>query len=110
MGKRILYYVPRGLAILMVVFTAMFVLEGFSPEFSWTDSVMHALLSAVVLVATIVAWRWPKIGGWLFVLFSVLPLSAIRSGEWSGVIIGAVPLLAGILFLIEGFGRRSNNK
>jgi len=106
MGKRFIYYLPRGLAILMVAFTGLFILEGFSPEFSWGDALSHAVLALVVLVATIAAWMWPRVGGWLFVLMSIQPLSAIRSAEWSGVIIGSVPLLTGILFLIEGFNSK----
>jgi len=107
MGKIFIYYLPRGLAILMVAFAGLFVLEGFSPEFSWGDVLSHAVLALAVLVVTVVAWRWPRVGGWLFVLMSIQPLSAIRSAEWSGVIIGSVPLLTGILFLIEGFNLKS---
>jgi hypothetical protein len=31
---------------------------------------MHLLVALVALGAAIAAWKWPKIGGWVFVLFA----------------------------------------
>ncbi len=105
--KNFIYYLPRALAILIVVFFSIFILEGFSPEFGWIDSLMHLLVALVALGATIIAWKWPKIGGWIFIIFGLLFLSmAFRSQYWGGLIIGGVPLLTGILFLIEGFRKK----
>jgi hypothetical protein len=63
------------------------------------------LLVVFVLVGAVLAWKRPEIGGWTFILLGVLIyLNMIfRQQWWSGLIIGGVPLLAGILFLLEGF-------
>lgn len=106
--KKFIYCLPRVLAILIVAFLAMFILEGFSPEFGWQSSLAHALLALVALLAAIIAWNRPGIGGWIFVSFGIYYLLGIfNSHWWGGLIIGGVPLLAGILFLAEALGKRN---
>lgn len=102
--KKLLYYLPRVLSILIAVLFGVFILEGFTSGFGWADSLAHALTTLLVILATIVAWKWPKVGGFVFVLFGLMYLVMIRRGDsLSGLIFGGVPVLAGILFLIEGF-------
>ncbi|MFA5080347.1 MAG: hypothetical protein WC472_01845 [Candidatus Paceibacterota bacterium] len=102
--KKIIYYLSRTLAVLIVGFFALFILEGFSPDFGWQSSLMHALVTFVILGITIIAWKWPKIGGWFFVALGVYYLAVSFNNEWqSGLIIGIIPLFTGILFLVEGF-------
>jgi hypothetical protein len=102
--NKILFYLPRILSILIVGFVAIFILEGLSPEFSWIDSLMHLLLTLVVLGITIVSWKWPKIGGWIFILLGLRYLLDNYDSELSNaLIIGGIPLITGILFLIQGY-------
>jgi thiol:disulfide interchange protein len=102
--KKAIYYLPRILSILIVCFFAIFILEGFGPDFGWQDSLMHGLLALVVLVVTITSWKWPKIGGWIFIVLGIrYLLGAFSSGWWWSLIIGGIPLITGILFLIQGF-------
>lgn len=105
--KKFIYYLPRVLSILIIAFFAMFILEGLSPEFNWQDSLAHLVLALVVLLITIAAWKWPKIGGWFFFLFGLKYLLDVFDTEWlNGLIVGGIPLLTGILFLIEGFRKQ----
>jgi len=99
--KKFIYSLPRILAILIVAFLAMFILEGFSPEFGWQDSLYHLIITLIFLGGTILAWKKPKIGGWIFILLGLLIyLNMIfRQQWWGGIIIGGIPLLTGILFL-----------
>ena len=110
--KKFIYYLPRILAILIVAFLALFILEGFSPEFGWQDSLYHLILTLIVLGGTILAWKRPNIGGWIFILLGLLIYlnTIFRQQWWGGIIIGGVPLLTGILFLMEGFRKRHKNK
>ncbi len=102
--EKFIYFLPRVLSILIVSFFAVFILEGFSPEFGWQDSLMHLLVALIALGAAIVAWKWPKIGGWIFVLLGLKYLLMIFNSQWwNGLIIGGIPLSTGILFLVEGF-------
>jgi len=106
--QKFLYVLPRALAILMVGFTAIFILEGFSPEFSIGDALSHAVLTFVIAVATAVAWKWPKYGGWIFFLIAFPFMTPLLRGDFEGAsMIGLVPLLTGILFIREGFAKKS---
>ncbi|MBE3128229.1 MAG: hypothetical protein IMZ60_00930 [Actinobacteria bacterium] len=111
--NKFIYYFPRILTILIVAFMAMFILEGFSPGFGWQDSLMHLLVTLIALGATILAWKRPKIGGWIFVLLGLglmYLLLFFRQQWWNGIIVGGILLLTGILFLIEGFRKGNKNK
>ena len=101
--KKIIFYLPRILAILIVFFLSLFILEGFGPDFGWQASVGHLILTLMALGVTILAWKRPKVGGWIFFAFGIFYLARVFNDQfWSGLIIGGVPLLTGILFLIEG--------
>jgi hypothetical protein len=102
--NKFIHYLPRVLSILIVCFFAIFILEGFGSVFSWKDSLMHGLLALVVLVLTVISWKWPKIGGWIFIIMGIRFLSGVFSSSWWwSLIIGGTPLITGILFLIQGF-------
>ncbi|MCK9578498.1 hypothetical protein M0R01_03335 [bacterium] len=101
--NKIIYYSSRILSIVIVGFFALFILEGFSPEFTWQDSLSHLVITLVVLGATIVAWKKPVIGCWFFIILGLYYLIFISAPQqyWQGILIGGIPLLTGILFLIE---------
>ena len=106
--KKIIYYLPRVLSIIIVAFFAMFILEGFGPDFGWQDSVMHLIIALIALGATILAWKKPKIGGWIFIIFGLWYFKGIMANEWLiSLLIGGIPLITGILFLIDGFKKKN---
>jgi len=108
--KKVIYYLPRVLSILIVCFFAVFILEGFGPDFGWHDSLMHGILAFVALMVTMLAWKKPKIGGWVFIVFDLWYFKGIMTNEWlMSLIIGGVPLITGILFLIQGFKKIDKN-
>lgn len=103
-----MYFLPRVMSIVIVGFLALFILEGFDPSFSWQSGLAHAILALIVLIVTIIAYKWPNIGGWFFVVAGIMPIyevikSSDSSSLWSQLLIGIVPILTGVLFLIEGF-------
>ncbi|MFA6919211.1 MAG: hypothetical protein WC244_03860 [Patescibacteria group bacterium] len=105
--KKLLYYLPRISSILIVLFFAAFIVEGFDPEFGWQSGLMHGLLMLVVLAIVIFTWKWPKIGGWIFILSGAWYLFTVLSqGWWGGIFIGSVPLAVGILFLVGAYIKR----
>lgn len=90
------------------MFLSMFILEGIGPDFGWMDSLMHGLVALVAFIATVVAWKWPKIGGWIFVLAGIkflLP-SFWNAKSWLDWALSSIPICIGILFLLEGWSRR----
>lgn len=104
--NKIIYYLDRLLSIIIVGFFAIFILEGLSPQFSWKDSLGHLVPTLIALAITIVAWKKPKIGGWLFVLFGIFCLVFLGANSGIGLVIALTPLVTGLLFLSEAFFKK----
>lgn len=101
--NKIIYFSSRILSVVIIGFFALFVLEGFSPGFGWQSGLSHFVVTLVVLGATVVAWKKPIIGCWFFIILGLyyLVFASHPQQYWQGILIGGVPLLTGILFLIE---------
>lgn len=97
--KTIIYYVARILSILIVLFFGLFVLEGFDPMFGWQDGLWHLSLMLIVLVASIIAWLRPVIGGWLFIASGMAAAYFFHPLLWNGLLIGTMFWLTGAAFL-----------
>ena len=57
----------RILGILMAVFISLFALDVFDENFTIVALLMHMIPTAIVVAMLLVAWRWPLIGGLLYV-------------------------------------------
>lgn len=103
--QKLLFYLPRGMSILLVLFFAAFITEGFAAEFGWQDSLMHLVTALLTLGMTFIAWKWPLIGGLIFFLFSIKYFLLIFSpGNLpASLIIGCTFMVTGILFMGEGY-------
>lgn len=112
--NRYLYWAPRILSILFIVFLAIFSLDVITPEASFTEIVigllMHNIPAIVLLIIVIISWKHEIVGGIAFILAGVLYIIfASRVGipwylalSWSLTIAGPA-FLIGILFMINWF-------
>lgn len=89
--EKLLFFLPRILSIIITAFFAMFILEGFDPNFGWQSGLMHFFLALLILAVTIVAWKKPKIGGWLFIILGLY--------FWNNFPIATAHVVTGVLFL-----------
>ncbi|MFA5030972.1 MAG: hypothetical protein WC495_05285 [Patescibacteria group bacterium] len=91
--KKFLYWAPRILSILLVVFISLFSLDIFDGSYiGWEivlGFVIHLLPVFVAIMFIIIAWKWEKIGGSLFILLGI-----------AFVFIGGYELIAILLFTI----------
>lgn len=101
--RKILHYLPRALTVAVVAFFYLFVLEAFSPEFGWQSGLAHFIAATVVLLIGILAWKKPKIGGWLFFLPLVISIVGGRLNPIYGALAGI-----GALYLIDGHSKKPN--
>jgi prolipoprotein diacylglyceryltransferase len=120
-----IYWTPRILGILMILFLSMFALDSFAPNLSLWQQIgaflIHLIPSYILVAALAVAWKWEKLGGWLFtvigVVFSiaVFLLNLNRNHFSAGqsmltTLIVAVPfIVVGILFLVSYRLRKQTN-
>ena len=101
--KTILLWLPRILAILFILFISLFALDIFEMGLSGWDVVvglfMHLIPSFVCVAVLLIAWRWPLLGGCLFVLAGACFAFLTREAGW----IAAPLFLVGIFFLLYWF-------
>jgi len=64
--KRIFYWAPRVLSLLFAGFISLFALDVFGAEYGGWETLlalaMHLIPTALIVVLTILAWRWEWIG------------------------------------------------
>jgi hypothetical protein len=105
MKNKILFWTPRILAILAILFMMMFSLDCF--ENVGKDALvclfMHNIPAFIIIIVLAIAWKWEWIGGILFVIaFFVGSIYFNAFGKNWGALIIMVPfLLTGILFIVH---------
>lgn len=120
-GNKFIYWAPRILAILFILFLAMFSLDVFGNGYTFWETIvglfMHNIPSLILLAALIISWKKNElIGAITFILaglfyFLLILINILRSSSeglkeliWTSIISGPA-LLIGILFLIN-WGKR----
>lgn len=103
--KRLLTRIARSLAILFILFISIFALDVFGEGYSWWETIvalfMHLIPSFLLIIASIVAWNKPALGGVWFVFLGLVSIFFFNSYEhWISFILISLPaLLIGGLFL-----------
>ena len=106
MKSKLLYWTPRILVILFILFISMFAMDVFG-EYSFplvlVALFMHLIPSFILIILLVVAWKWERVGGILFlVLFVVFTFwFDLYKHIISFLLIGLPVLIVGILFLIS---------
>jgi hypothetical protein len=113
---RILYWFPRIIAILAILFMMMFSLDVFGGDEpvgrQLTGFMVHNLPAFALIIVLAIAWKYEIIGGIIFILlFFALGIFFNSFTGNSGSLIILVPfLLAGVIFILHNFlsekGRR----
>ena len=73
MRQKIIYWTPRILALLFVIFLSVFSLDVFNEYSGWAAVpalFMHLLIPIALLVALAVAWRYDIVGVAAFLAFT----------------------------------------
>jgi hypothetical protein len=113
----VLYWTPRVVGLATVAFLMMFAGDVFTESGDWWQTaialLVHLIPAALVLGATLVAWRRPVIGGMMFLAFAVGYAWMVMAGghplEWIVVISGPL-VVVGFLFLVSETGDSSDRR
>jgi hypothetical protein len=106
---RILYWFPRILAILAILFMMMFSLDVFDGEEPIGRQLLgflaHNIPAFILIIVLAIAWKYEIIGGMIFVLlFIALGIFFKTFTGNSGSLIILIPfLLAGAMFILHHF-------
>ena len=106
---RILYWFPRILAILAILFMMMFSLDVFGGEEPFGRQLLgflaHNIPAFALIIVLVIAWKYEIIGGMIFILlFIALGIFFNSFTGNSGSLIILIPfLLAGAMFILHHF-------
>ncbi len=74
-SHKIIYWLPRIICIAAILFISMFALDSFEPRLTIWQQLghffMHLIPSFVLLAFLLIAWKWEKIGGIIFLLIGL---------------------------------------
>lgn len=112
----ILHWAPRVLSIVAILFISVFSLDMLGADRSLKDEItgwlMHMIPSFVLIIVLIIAWKWEKTGGIIFLSLGLAFTPFIFWGNYSGnqsiwislVIVMTITfpfILSGVLFLLS---------
>jgi hypothetical protein len=103
----VLFWLPRGLAILFAGFISLFALDVFSEARGLRDTLMalliHLIPTGLLLLALAIAWRWEGAGALLFIGLALIYVIGVDARmDWPAYLFIAGPLfLIGGLFLVD---------
>ena len=100
-----LYWAPRAVAVLGILFISSFALDVFVPGVALASIlvalVIHLVPSIMLALLLALAWQFERIGGTAFILVSFLPFIFLSNPVWVNAILCAPFLLVGVLFLLH---------
>jgi hypothetical protein len=102
--KRVLFWAPRGIAILFAVFLSMFALDVFQESRGFWGTLaalgMHLVPVGVYLIILLLAWRWEWVGAVFFAGLAVLYIARLPHQLPTGVRNNWISVIAGPLLVI----------
>ena len=113
--SKFIYWTPRILSILFILFLALFSLDIFDMNLGFWGTIvglfMHNIPSLVLLVILLISWKHEIVGGIGFSFAGLLYTFMIfkRHFDWdiiSWLIIAGPAFVVGILFLINWFMKK----
>lgn len=111
--SKFVYWTPRVLSIIFLLFLAMFSLDIFDMKLGFWQTVlglfMHNIPVFILLAVLLVSWKRELVGGIVFILAGLLYITTIVAMKdpvwyiailWSLIIAGPA-FLIGILFMVN---------
>lgn len=118
---KLIFWTPRVLSILLIVFLAIFSLDVFDSNYGFWGTVLglliHNIPSFILLGILIISWKYEIISGVAFTLVGILYMISVVAREpvepWYvsialSLILVAPSFLIGILFVVGWFKKKKN--
>lgn len=106
-GKTIVHWLPRAAAILFIIFMSLFATDVFTEGYPFFQALLgfliHLIPTFLIVIALVIAWRWPRTGGLLFALLGVATIFAFDTYEHviSFLLISMPLFVVGALFILD---------
>ncbi len=106
--RKFILWVPRVLAIVFILFISMFALDAFTGDMPWWEKVVgfliHLIPTYILIGFLLLAWRYPLVGGLLFIGIGVFYILWAREFDLlTYVIVSGPAILTGALFAAQNF-------
>jgi hypothetical protein len=104
---QIIYYIPRALGIIFIVFMSLFSLDVFGETGPWymilAGFLMHLIPVMLLLVILLYAWRREFVGGIIFIGLAIIFTIFFNTyRQWQTFIMISFPVfLTGFLFILH---------
>ncbi len=111
---KIIKWTARVLALCILIFALPFYfgygnpLPFANPNYSLWENVALAMMP-LVFIGLALGWKYPKVAGWLIIIAIAIGFIAGLLTEADLSINLAVPIISGILYLVEGYNRKAEN-
>ena len=111
--RRLAFWAPRIIGILVSLFMGVFALDAFGPGKPLADALLdfaiHLLPALLLLTVVAASWRREWIGALTFIGLAVVYATTMARGriDWMLLIAGPL-LLVGMLFLASWFNHRAH--
>ncbi len=117
--NKTLYWLPRILSIIFILFLAMFSLDIFGNNYTFWETVlgllMHNIPSIILAILLVVAWKYEWVGGVAFILggiFYIIILLMNPTFEWYmlswSITIAGPAFIIGYLWILNWKNKKKN--
>ena len=113
--NKIMYWIPRMISIIFILFLSMFALDILGMELGFLGTIiglfMHLIPSFILIGLLLIAWKYEKIGGYIFLILAVLFIVFFNLYReiFSFLLVGLPIILIGILFLLSAKYNKNKN-
>lgn len=104
--QKVIYWLPRVLSVLFIVFISLFALDVFNEGFSFNAIkalLIHLFPVYILIAVVIIAWKWEIIGGLIYFFLGIFYIIMMRHNfhiSWALIISGPL-FLTGLLFILN---------
>jgi hypothetical protein len=110
--NKYLFWIPRGLSILFILFIGLFALDVFDEGqgffYTLLGLIVHLIPNFILLIALVISWKSRRalVGGILFIVLGALYIISVGGRGFPlevYLIISGPAFLIGILFILDWF-------
>ena len=103
----ILYWIPRILGIVFIIFISLFALDVFFEGYSFWETILafliHLVPTYILIISLLIAWKWELPGGVIFIVLGLTYIIMFPNHPLAYAIISGPSFLIGLMFLLSGF-------
>lgn len=111
--KKFMYWLPRILGILLIIYFTLFALDAFDSDYSLGQMLLgfliHLIPTFILIAILLIAWKWELPGGILYIGACAFYIYNAWGMYWIAYLYVGGPLtLTGFLFILHYFLYRKN--